>query len=161
MIRTGAAEAVANALLQLFLLEIKPENPIEFVRENLDLNLHTKISELKNDIEMAKDTLAQLNAEISEMRKFAIKLVAEEIEVDGENENMTIAEGDARSESINPEEVDEENKSMTQVEVDEVNKSMKIVEDDARSESNNPEVQNHSENIEIMSKSEENLEQKK
>lgn len=160
MIRTGAAEAVANALLQLFLLETKPENPIEFVRENLDLNLHTKISELKNDIELAKDTLAQLNAEISEMRKFEIKLVAEEIEVDGENENM--AEGDARSESINTEEVDEENKSMTQVEVDEENKSRTIVEDDARSESNNPEgVQNHSENIEIMSKSEENLEQKK
>lgn len=150
MIRTGAAEAVANALLQLFLSEIKPENPIEFVRENLDLNLHTKISELKNDIELAKDTLAQLNAKILEMRKFEIKLVAEEIEVDGENESMTIVESDAKSESINPEEVDEEKKSMTEV------------EDDARSKSNNPEgVQNYSENIEIMSKSEENLEQKK
>lgn len=60
---------MSNALLNLFLLESKPENPIEIVRDNIDLNLSAQIGKLKNEVEQAKKMLAQLNARVSEMRK--------------------------------------------------------------------------------------------
>lgn len=74
---SGAAEAASTALLDLFLLLEKPENPIEFVRENLDQSLNVELAKLKDEVELAKEELAEMNELIAELKAKSIKLIEE------------------------------------------------------------------------------------
>lgn len=88
---SGAAEAASNALLALFLLDAKPENAVEFVRETLDKKINKELARLKEKVECARDEVQLLKDEILEMRKLGLKLITEESEetsADGESEEQ-------------------------------------------------------------------------
>lgn len=93
---------MSDALLSLFLAETEPTNPLEFVRENIDLNLGKQISKLKIEIARKKEELTKLYAIIAEMRKLGNPLIEEEEEVENE-ENIEMVEGDAESQLIDSE----------------------------------------------------------
>lgn len=77
---TGTAEAVSNALLNLFLLKEKPGNAVEFIRENLDHKLNLNFIKLKKEIQSAEEELAQLNDLVAECKAKSIKLIEEQAE---------------------------------------------------------------------------------
>lgn len=90
---TGTAEAVSNALLNLFLLKEKPENPVEFIRENLDPKTNEVIAKLKKEIQSAEQELAQLNEIAAEYKAKSIKLIAEQAKAALELDADTLADG--------------------------------------------------------------------
>lgn len=121
----GAAEATSNALLNLFLAEAEPQNPVEFIRENMDFNINKEMSKLRADIESAKERLAKLNARIDEMRKLGFQLIEKEIEE--AEENMESVEGDAGSQVV-----DGDTGSQL-VESDEIEKNSDVIKEDSES----------------------------
>lgn len=89
---SGAAEAASNALLALFLLDQKPENAVEFMRETLDVKINKELARLKSSVESARDEVQLLKDEILEMRKLGLKLIteedSEETSADGESQEQ-------------------------------------------------------------------------
>lgn len=84
---TGTAEAVSNALLNLFLSKEKPDNAVEFIRENLDHKVNLNFAKLKKEIQSAEEELAQLNDLVAECKAKSMKLIeeqAEALELDGD-----------------------------------------------------------------------------
>lgn len=77
---SDTAEAVSNALLNLFLLQEKPDNAVEFIRENLDPSVNLHFAKLKREIQSAEEELAQLDALVAECRAKSIKLIEEQAE---------------------------------------------------------------------------------
>lgn len=77
---SDTAEAISNALLNLFLLKDKPDNAVEFIRENLDPSVNLHFAKRKREIQYAEEELAQLNALVAECRAKSIKLIEEQAE---------------------------------------------------------------------------------
>lgn len=77
---SGTAEAVSNALLNLFLVKKKPNDAVEFVRENLDPNVNKQFEKLKMEIQAAEKELEFLNDLVAECRAKSIKLIEEQAE---------------------------------------------------------------------------------
>lgn len=101
---TGTAEAVSNALLNLFLLKEKPDNAVEFIRENLDHKVNLNFVKLKKEIQSAEEELAQLNDLVAECKAKSMKLIeeqAEALELDGD-----FVEGEFESNAMGSEMVD-------------------------------------------------------
>lgn len=86
---SGAAEAASNALLDLFLLDERPEHAVEFVRENLNKKINTELDRLTEAVEAAKIELEALKVEIVEERKNALmaKEESDEMSNDGLSRN--------------------------------------------------------------------------
>lgn len=78
---SGGAESMSDALLDLFLLDKnRPENSVEFVRQQLNMELNKKFARLKKEVESSRAYLKQLNEVVEEMR--IIDLEAEPSEMD-------------------------------------------------------------------------------
>lgn len=69
---SGAAEAVSNALLDLFLLNERPELAVEYVRENLDAHLNRELARLAEAVVVARAELEGLREEVLQERKKGI-----------------------------------------------------------------------------------------
>lgn len=89
---TGTAEAASNALLNLFLMLEKPEDPLEFVRENLDPHLNVQFAKLKVKVESTREELNELNELIADLKAKSIKLIEEQAAM---AEGAELLEGDA------------------------------------------------------------------
>lgn len=62
LVKSGGEEAIWNVLIKLDKLEAKPEDPVEYVRQNMDRKLSENFADLKQEIEEAKgeiDNFAQ------------------------------------------------------------------------------------------------------
>lgn len=71
---SGAAEAASNALLNLFMLDEKPDNAVEWIRETLDKRINKELERLKTKVETARDELTHLKDVIVEIRNLGLKL---------------------------------------------------------------------------------------
>lgn len=77
---TGTAEAISTALLDLFLLPEKPDNPIEFIREHFDPKLNLVQSKLKEELTLAQQELAELQDIVEEVKAQQLRLIKEQAE---------------------------------------------------------------------------------
>lgn len=52
--KSGGEEAIWNVLIKLDKLKAKPEDPVEYLRENMDPKLSENFADLKHEIEEVK-----------------------------------------------------------------------------------------------------------
>lgn len=130
---SGTAEAASGALLNLFLLLDKPENPIEFVRENLDPKLNVDLEKLKAKVVQAQEELAELDEIVAELKAQSIRLIEEQAAREGDEYDENIVEWD---------EIDTESKKV----IDDNSEADAEVVIDANQNADNGEVQESQEN---------------
>lgn len=69
--RTGCEKALLDILIELDKMKIKPNDPVEYIREHLDPDLTEKLDSLKIDIATAMDELSKISSEYPvEFQKF-------------------------------------------------------------------------------------------
>lgn len=61
--RTGCEKALWDVLIELDEMEIKPNDPVEYIREHLDPQLTAKLDSLKIDIATAMDEISKISSE--------------------------------------------------------------------------------------------------
>lgn len=58
---TGGEKALWDVLIELDKMKIKPDDPIDYIRENLDVKLTKKFADLKTDIHLLEEEIEKLS----------------------------------------------------------------------------------------------------
>lgn len=100
---TGVAEALASTFLSLFLMDEKPKEPIEYIREHLDLDLNKELATLHLEIEQEKAELERQNERLAKLKAEGFKLIEEALDalegdelLDGEVQQDTESKDDSK-----------------------------------------------------------------
>lgn len=96
----GAEQSLWNILIQIDKLKNKPENPVEYIRENLDPELTKQFTNLKMDIHLAEEELSQLANEYPKQYQKFLKWKQRRVRKLARGAKKSAGKNDAKKEAI-------------------------------------------------------------